>query len=258
MAGKHRKRSRRAKKFIAVGAATKFTAIGAATATATALTVGVTPLPDPESSARSVDANVDLAAAITPFPDPDQIPDVTGGLGSAAYDFSQTVADVLIRAIVENINLAALADAAGLSPEDVLDNLLGGVLGEIPAGLLDDVVGSIPIDVSAVVDALLGPLGVGAGGLVGDLVAGGLPDTLGGLLGLLGIDLSDALNLSDLTGPVNIITAGPPFTLLKLLGVDLGWVPGLPNSVANEINNSEYLDLEVSLGESSVLSRPAT
>ena len=40
---------------------------------------------------------------------------------------------------------------------------------------------------------------------------------------------------------VNVVTTGPLFTLLKLLGVDIGWVPPLPNSVADEINNTDYL-----------------
>ena len=42
---------------------------------------------------------------------------------------------------------------------------------------------------------------------------------------------------------VKLITTGPPFTLLKLLGLDLGWVPGFPNSVANAINSTTYLDI---------------
>src|SRR5918996_1166367 len=60
------------------------------------------------------------------------------------------------------------------------------------------------------------------------------------------------LNLAGLDIPgLNVITTGPPFTLLKLLGTDLGWVPGLPNSVANEINGTDYLPVGLSglLGE---------
>jgi hypothetical protein len=68
--------------------------------------------------------------------------------------------------------------------------------------------------------------------------------TLINLLGLLGLDLSDPLNLSNLNLPgVKLITTGPPFTLLKMLGLDLGWVPGFPNSVANAINSTTYLDI---------------
>ncbi|MDT5016055.1 MAG: hypothetical protein QOD39_2215, partial [Mycobacterium sp.] len=243
MAGKHRTQRKHRKPSRRVQ---KFTAIGAATATATVLTVGAAPLPEKNADAQHVaDANVDLAAAVSPFPVPKVLPDLTGGLGSAGYDFSQTAAEILIRALVENLNLAALANAAGLSPDDVLNNLLGGLLGEIPAGLLDDIVGTLPLDISPVLKAILDPLNLG--GLLTDQLSGLLAGALGindlnGLLGLVGLDLSDALNLSNLDVPgVNIITAGPAFTALKLLGVDLGWVPGLPNAVANEINNSEYL-----------------
>ena len=239
MAGKHRRKSGRAK---------KIATMGVATVTATALTVGVAP--PPRDHVHQLAEDVDLMAAINPWPAPGDIPDLTGGLGSAVYGSGQAIADVLIRALVENLNAAALAQAAGLSPDAVLDTLLGGLLGQLPANLLNDIIGELPIDISGVVAALLAPLGQAAADLVGDLVAGALPNTLGGLLGLLGLDLGDVLNLSDLNVPgLNIITAGPPFTLLKMLGADLGWVPGLPNSVASEINNSPYLDLEVGLSD---------
>jgi hypothetical protein len=245
MSGKHRKSESRTKQ-IAV--------VSVATATATALTVGAAPPPPkPAPEPVIVHKNVDLAAAVSPFPGPDQIPDLTFGGGTAIYNVGQAAADVLIRAIVENINLAALAQAAGLDPQSVLDNLLGGVLGQIPTSLLDDVIGALPIDISAVVTAIINPLNLPLplAEVVGDVLNGALADaglnTVNGLLGLLGLNLSDVLNLSDLNVPgVNIITAGPPFTLLKLLGVDLGWVPGLPNSVANEINNTPYLKVGLS------------
>ena len=117
MAGRHRTRSRRR---VAVAM------FSAATATATALTVGVAPPPDPDK--RTSREFVDLAAAIQLLPDsgqypnPKAIPDLTGGLGTTAYNFSQTIADQLIRAIVNGINLSALAQACLLytspSPRD--------------------------------------------------------------------------------------------------------------------------------------------
>lgn len=240
MAGKHRRKSGRSK---------KIAAMSVATVTATALTVGGV-APPPKDHVKQITEDVDLTAAFNPWPAPGQIPDLTGGLGQAAYGSGQAIADVLMRALVENLNAAALAQAAGLDPDAVLDALLGGLLGQLPANLLDNIIGELPIDISGVVAALLAPLGQAAADLVGDLVAGALPNTLGGLLGLLGLDLSDVLNLSDLNVPgLNIITTGAPFTLLKMLGADLGWVPGLPNSVASEINNSPYLDLEVGLSD---------
>ena len=76
----------------------------------------------------------------------------------------------------------------------------------------------------------------------------GLPEvtdtTLTGVLALIGLNLADPLNVSGLDVPgLNVVTAGPTFAVLKMLGIDLGWVPTQPNSVANEINNSEYLKL---------------
>ena len=230
MSGKHRKSESRTKK-IAV--------VGVATATATALTAGAAPPPPkPASEPVVVQKDVDLAAAFRPFTDPSQIPDLTGGLGTAAYDFSQTVADLLLRTIVEHVNLSALAQAAGLD--------LPSLLQEIPTSLLSGVLGAIPINLTGVLADTLDPLTATLLSQALDLI--GVTDngntTLIKLLDLLGLDLSDPLNLANLDLPgVKIITAGPPFTLLKLLGLDLGWVPGLPNSVASAINNTTYLDV---------------
>ena len=230
MSGKHRKSESRTKK-VAV--------VSVAAATATALTAGAAPPPPkPAPAPVVVQKDIDLAAAFRPFTDPSQIPDLTGGLGTAGYDFSQTVADLLLRTIVEHVNLSALAKAAGLD--------LPSLLQEIPTSLLSGVLGAIPINLTGVLGDALGP--VTGSLLIQALDLIGVTDngntTLIKLLGLLGLDLSDPLNLANLDLPgVKIITAGPPFTLLKMLGLDLGWVPGLPNSVASAINNTTYLDV---------------
>ena len=241
MAGKHRKRGSRSKKIAMVGVAT---------ATATAMTIGAAP--PPPKPKPVVNGDVDLAAAIRPFPPPNQIPDLTFGGGTAVYDFGQLCADVLLRAIVENVNIAALAQAAGVDPNSLLEGLLGSTLDQLPANLLDNIFGAVPILPGDLAEAIVGGLGLDVitAGLLEPLLATALSalgiDSVGDLLGLVGLDLSDPLNLSNLDLPgVNVITAGPPFTLLKLLGADLGWVPSLPNSVANEINNSEYLEVGV-------------
>ena len=228
MPGKHRTSESRTRRIAAVGVAT---------ATASALTVAAAP-PPPKPAPAPIVKDVALTAAFRPFTDPAQIPDLTFGLGTAGYNLSQTVLDQLLRAIVGRVNLSALAQAAGLD--------LPSLLQEIPTSLLSGVLNAIPINLTGVLDDALGPI---TGGLLSqalDLL--GITDngntTIIKLLGLLGLDLSDPLNLANLDVPgVNIITAGPPFTLLKLLGLDLGWVPGLPNSVANEINNTSYLDV---------------
>ncbi len=222
--------------------------VGAATLTAAALTAGLVPPP----TDRMLNPNVDLAAAVKVFPEPDQIPDLTGGLGTAGYDFSQAIAEAILQAIMNNINLMALARASGMDLEGLLRNL--------PADALLRVLDAVPLDLSPLLSDLLG-LDVAEGILLPALSALGITDgsgitTITKLLALLGVDLSDPLNLSALDVPgLNLITTGPPFAMLKLLGLDLGWVPGLPNSVAAEVNNTEYFPLGVTGILTTVLDR---
>ncbi|MEV3903583.1 AAA family ATPase [Mycobacterium sp. NPDC050551] len=227
--GKHR---------TAVQRSSKIAAIGAVTATATALTVGVGEAPKAHAAAVSQDA-YDLTAGVHIFPAPEAIPDVTGGLGTGAYNASQAFADIVLRAIVENVNLAALAEAAGVDPETLatalLNNALGGVLGS--AGL-----GGLGLDLGELIagDSTLGTLLA----VVNNVLPGELDLSIGQLLGL---DPSQPLDLSEFgnTLGLNLVTSGGPFTLLKLLGVDLGWTPPLPNSIADEINGTDYLSLSL-------------
>ncbi|OPX06898.1 hypothetical protein B1790_24975 [Mycobacterium sp. AT1] len=72
-----------------------------------------------------------------------------------------------------------------------------------------------------------------------------LPKAAGVDLSLV-IQLLKALKIDGIDGvPLNLVTSGPAFAALKMLGVDLGWVPALPNSLANEINNTPYARLGV-------------
>lgn len=191
MAVKHRRQRRRVK---------RVATLGAATATVTALTVGIAP---PPAQAAAVQRDLRLQSGVQIFPPPDQIPDLTGGFGTQVYNQFQAVGAQLETAFVNNFNLLALLQAAGIDPtsavEGPLNDALGGALGGALAGL--------PVD-------------------VGDL---------------LGIDLTDPLS----SAGVNLITTGGLFTLIRLLGVDLGWVPSFPNSVADEINNTPYLDVSL-------------
>ncbi|PEG58609.1 AAA family ATPase [Mycolicibacterium boenickei] len=162
--------------------------------------MGVAP---PSAQAAAVQRDLRLQSGVQIFPPPDQIPDLTGGFGTQAYNQFQTVGAQLQTAFVNTFNLAALLQAAGIDPttaiEDPINDALGGALGGALNGL--------PIDVGE----------------------------------LLGIDLNDPLS----SAGINLITAGGPFTLLKMLGVDLGWTPSFPNSVADEINNTPYLDISL-------------
>ena len=244
MSGRHhRKRNRN------IGhQAKKVALVGAATITAAALTAGLVPTPTPEMLNR----DVKLAAAVKMFPEPDKIPDLTGGLGTAGYDMSQAIAAAILEALMNNINLMALARAAGMDPESLLQNL--------PPNLLLGILDGVPLNLAPILTEMLG-LDIADGILLPALQVLGITDgsgmtTVSKLLGLLGLDLSDPLNLSDLDVPgLNLITVGPPFTLLKLLGLDLGWVPGLPNSVAAEVNNTEYLPIGVNGLLTTVLDR---
>lgn len=186
MAVKHRRQRRRVKR-----AAT----LGAATATVTALTVGVAP----PAQAAAVQRDVRLQSGVQIFPPPDQIPDLTGGFGTQVYNQFQTVGAQVETAFVNNFNLLALLQAAGIDPTSAvtggLNDVLGGALGGLPVNVED----------------------------------------------LLGIDLNDPLSAAG----VNVITSGGLFTLIRLLGVDLGWVPSFPNSVADEINGTPYLDVSL-------------
>lgn len=233
MGVKHRSRRVRAK---------KIATIGAATATVTALTAGIAPMP--EANAAVVNRNVDLRAGVHVFPPPDQIPDLTGGLGTQFYDLSQQVGAQLLTSFVNSVNFAAFAQALGIDAETLASNALNQALGSVLGGAL----GNVPVDLDPVLAAL--PLGDLISQLNAALAAAGLPGldtdtTLTALLNTLGLDLSDPLNLSgvgDVVG-INVVTAGPIFTLLKLFGVDLGWAPPFPNSIADDINGTDYLSV---------------
>ncbi|MEU0497041.1 hypothetical protein [Mycobacterium sp. NPDC006124] len=230
MAGLHRSRSRR-----------RFSValVSAATATATALTVGVEPPPAPVK--RFAAENVDLTASTSLLPTHDKVPDITGGLGTAVYDFNQAFFDSVSRAVVNGISFAALAQAAGVDPQSLITTLLADIPANLLPGILATLAQSVPV------------LGPALDGLNLDVLADildrlGIDEvtdaTLTGLLALIGYNLQDPLNLGGLAVPgLNVITTGPAFATLKVLGLDLGWVPGLPNSVANEINGSEYLEV---------------
>src|SRR3954454_22796003 len=203
MTTKHGKSERRLRKTASVAVAA---------ATATALTAGAAPPPPRPAPAPIVmNQNVGLAAAFRPFTDPNQIPDLTGGLGTAGYDFAQQIGDMLLRALVGHLNLAALGKSAGLD--------LPSLLEKIPPSLLKGVLGAIPINLGGVLLDAAGPILTPV--LLSALSTLGITDadgntTLINLLGLLGLDLSDPLNLSNLDLPgVKLITTGPPFTLLK-------------------------------------------
>ena len=258
MAVKHRRQRRRVQ---------RVATLGAATATVTALAVGTAP--PPPAQAAAVQRAVDLQSGVSVFPDPQDIPDLTGGLGTAGYDLAQQIGAQVFTAIVENLNLVALAQAAGVD----VDSIASGLLNDVANGVLDGALGAVPIDLTGILEPVLVGIvepivdqvltDVLGGGVLGELLGDlaeplvealvdavasqlGLNDieNLGDLVAILGLDLSDPFDLSgDPIPGLNIVTAGSPFTFLKLLGVDLGWAPPFPNSVAQDINDTEYLNI---------------
>ncbi len=241
MAGRHRNVAERTRR-VAV--------VTAATATATALTVGAaapTPMPRPEEHyLRVVEQPVDLSASVSPFGPPGNRSDITRGAGKSAYNNLQAFIESYERALA-GINLAG---GVGLN--------VGDLLSEIPMAFIDDILGVIPIDLGSVLEPILGNLVTPL--LIDILELLNITDsqgniTLSAVLGLVGLDLSDPLNLAGLNIPgVNIVTPGEPFTLLKMLaGLDLGWTPGTANAVAAEVNQTPYLEVGVEALLDSVL-----
>jgi hypothetical protein len=214
MASTHRKRTR---------TANRVATLGVATATVTALVVGAAPPPQANAAATAGSPGLPPMQLAPGAPDPASIPDLTFGFGGRTYDSFQSLGAALESALLNNVNLAGVLANLGYDPETAINTALGNALTQLLAGVTVDV-GSIPV---------LGPI----------LNSAGI-NNAGALLDLLGFNLADPFNLSGAATPgLNIITAGPPFSLLKFLGIDLGWVPGFPNSVADEINGTPYLGI---------------
>ena len=156
-------------------------------------------------------------------PDPSSIPDLTFGLGPQVYESLQLLGARLETALLNNVNLSGLLQSLGYDPEAAINTALANLLVQTLTGVTVPV-GDIPV--------------------LGSILAGAGYDNVAALLGLIGFNLADPFNLAGAPTPgINIITAGAPFSLLKFLGVVLGWTPGFPNSVADEINNTPYLDV---------------
>lgn len=233
MTGKHRVVGERAKRLAVVGAAT---------ATVTALTVGAA-APQPVQTRPDLrlvhDQPLHLTASTSLFPKPGVLPDITGGLGNTVYNNAQDLYATIAKALVGRVSVPALTGGLHVN--------IGDVLNQIPLDLLDQVLGAVKIDLGSLLDGALPP-GV-SNALVAVLDLLNITDSAGnvslsGLLGLIGLDVSNIVDLANLDIPgVRVITPGPTFGLLKLLGVDIGWTPGTPNAVAEAINSTPYLDI---------------
>jgi len=193
-------------------------------ATATVMSVAVSAVPPPLANAASTAGSPGLPPMqLAPgAPDPASIPDLTFGFGGQTYDSFQALGAALETALLNNVNLSGVLKNLGYDPEAAVNAALGNALVNALTGVTIST-GGIPV---------LGPV----------LTTAGITN-VAALLKLLGFNLLDPLNLSGTALGVNVITAGPPFSLLKFLGIDLGWVPGFPNSVADEVNGTSYLGI---------------
>ena len=203
--------------------ATRIATVGIATATATALAVSAVPPPLANASSTAGSPGLPPMQLAPGAPDPASIPDLTFGFGGQTYDSFQALGAALETALLNNVNLAGVLKNLGYDPEAAINTALGNALTQALTGVTVDL-GSVPV---------LGPI----------LTKAGITNAAA-ILKLLGFNLLDPFNLSGAATPgLNIITAGPPFSLLKFLGIDLGWVPGFPNSVADEINGTPHLGI---------------
>jgi hypothetical protein len=137
--GKHRKLTSTSK---------KLAALGAAAVTTTALTVAVTP--DPAADQKH-DEMLRLLADLRPFgDDPQDIPDLTGGLGSQAYDLTEGAAAQLLSLTNSSGSAATFPDIPGVSlittgPLFGLLNVFGvnyGYVPALPSSIADEIEGA--------------------------------------------------------------------------------------------------------------------
>ncbi|MEU0494134.1 hypothetical protein [Mycobacterium sp. NPDC006124] len=214
MASRHRKNAR---------TTGRIASAGIATATVAALAMSAAPPPLANAASTAGSAGLPPMQLAPGAPDPASIPDLTFGFGGRTYDSFQALGAALETALLDDVNLSGLLANLGYDPEAAVNAALGNALTQLLAGVTVDT-GAIPV---------LGPV----------LTAAGVTN-VGALLSLLGFNLANPLNLPGAAASgVNLITAGPPFSLLKFLGIDLGWVPGFPNSVADEVNGTDYLNI---------------
>ncbi|MUL47466.1 hypothetical protein FZI85_12995 [Mycobacterium sp. CBMA293] len=138
-------------------------------------------------------------------------------------NLAQTVSNLVAQDLVSQLTSSLTGNLTGSLSGSALTNGLGGALGTGLSGIVTNNLGD-----------LLNPL----------LQAAGLEDAAGNigvgtLLNLAGLNLTNL----EASHAISMTTAGPAFTLARLLGVDLGWTPGTESAIAKSVNNTAYLTL---------------
>lgn len=157
--------------------------------------------------------------------------------------------DTQLRAVSVSVKPVSFLPAVTIRLTDVLGsagvtNLANGVAGTVAGNIMDNLTDILPsadelsAEITAVLPDLLTTLFNNA-----ELADAEGNFQLGNLLELVGLNLA---SLAD-SGALSITSAGPLFTLARLLGgVDLGWVPGTQSAIADSINGTGYLNLGTS------------
>lgn len=175
------------------------------------------------------------------------------GLVSALVAPLQTVLNglsITVPVVGIQLNLSSLLNISGLATT-VANLVATDLIGQLSTSITNGLTGSL--SGSALTNGLGGTLtgalsGIVAGNL-GDLVnpllqAAGFEDAsgnigVGSLLNLAGLNLGSLVE----SNAISVTTAGPAFTLARLLGVDLGWTPGTETAIAERVNNTAYFTL---------------
>lgn len=157
--------------------------------------------------------------------------------------------DTQLRAVSVSVKPVSFLPAVTIRLTDVLGsagvtNLANGVAGTVAGNIMDNLTDILPsadelsAEITAVLPDLLTTLFNNA-----ELADAEGNFQLGNLLELVGLNLA---GLAD-SGALSITSAGPLFTLARLLGgVDLGWVPGTQSAIADSVNGTGYLNLGTS------------
>lgn len=190
-----------------------------------------------------------ISSALTDF-----LTSATTGDGAVALEAELRAAiaaavDAQLRAVSVSVKPVSFLPAVTIRLTDVLGsagvtNLANSVAGGVAGSIMDNLTDILPTadeltaEITAVLPDLLTTLFNSA-----DLADANGNFQLGNLLDLVGLNLGTLAE----SGALSITTAGPLFTLARLLGgVDLGWVPGTQSAIADSINGTGYLDLGTS------------
>ncbi|MCV7193398.1 PE-PPE domain-containing protein [Mycolicibacterium brumae] len=160
-------------------------------------------------------------------PNPADIPDLTLGAGRWTANALDTLGATGAKILPGALNLGVLWSILGLDPTATINDVL--------STRVTDILNELPI-------RGLGLLGLAVLQPFLNITNDPPIDTLGGFLELLGFDTTDLLNMGGGLEGLNVITAGPLMDLVKFLGVNVGWVPGTTNSIADEANDTPPLE----------------